>query len=88
MVTTKAGRGLVGCDPRIHSGEPIILGTRVSIRSIILALRDDYPGDTAAAAAAFRVSLAAVEAALEYYDGHKVEIERDIEQRERAAYEH
>jgi uncharacterized protein (DUF433 family) len=88
MVTTRAERRLIMHDPCVHGGEPIIRGTRVPIRSIILALQDDYPGDLPAVAEEYRISLVAVEAALDYYDAHQAEIERIVEQRERAAYDH
>ena len=88
MVTTSSGHRLIERDPRIHGGEPVIRGTRVPIRSIVLSLRQDYPGDPLAVAAAYRISLAAVEAALDYYRAHEAEIERVIEQRERAASDH
>lgn len=88
MVTTRAGHRLIVHDPGIHGGEPIVRGTRVPIRSIILALQDDYPGDLPAVAEAYRVSLVAVEAALDYYRAHQAELDHIVEQREHAAFDH
>lgn len=87
MVTAESGRRLIVCDPRVHGGEPVIRGTRVPIRSIILALQDDYPDDPPAVAEAYRVSRAAVEAAVAYYRAHQAEIDRIVEQHERAAHD-
>ncbi|HEV8638442.1 MAG TPA: DUF433 domain-containing protein [Chloroflexota bacterium] len=86
MATTRSGSGLIVRNPRIHGGEPIIRGTRVPVRSVVLSMEDDYPGDLQALAQAYGVSVEAVEAALAYYRAHKDEIDRFIEKRERAAY--
>jgi uncharacterized protein (DUF433 family) len=87
MVTTKAQAeaGLIVRNPRIHGGEPIIRGTRVPVRSIALA-RDQDGLERRAIAREFVVDVVAVDAALRYYDAHKAEIDRFIEQHERAAY--
>jgi uncharacterized protein (DUF433 family) len=81
MATMSSMHQLIVRDPGIHGGEPVIRGTRVPI----LSLHEDYPGDLPAVAAAYRVSPAAVEAALAYYRAHQAEIDRLIEQHERAA---
>ena len=57
------------------------------VRSIVLSLANDYPGDLAAVAAAYSVDVASVEAALAFYKKHKAEIDEKIERNERAAYE-
>ena len=88
MVTTKTGRDQITCDPAVHGGEPVVRGTRVPIRSIVLSLQDDYQGDRAAVARAYAISLAAVEAALDYYQQHHDEIDRAIAQHEQTAYDH
>lgn len=85
MLTTRSVHRLIVRDSLIHGGEPIIRGTRVPVRSIILSLQEDYPGDLAAVAEAYRVSPEAVEAAWAYYQAHQEEIDRIIEERERAA---
>jgi uncharacterized protein (DUF433 family) len=57
----------------------------VPVRSIVLSLETDYPGDLEAVAAAYGVDVDAVEAALVYYKKHKAEIDEKIERNERAA---
>jgi len=86
MVATEPRRRFIVRDPRVHGGEPVIQGTRVPVRSIILSLRDDYPGDPSAVAEAYRVSLAAVEGALDFYHAHRAEIDLIAEQHDRAAH--
>lgn len=78
MVTTRSRHRLIERDHRIHGGEPVIRGTRVPIRSIVLSLREDDPSEPPAVAAAYRISLAAVEAALDYYRAHEADIKRVI----------
>lgn len=56
------------------------------MRSIALA-RDQDGLDRREIAREFAVDVVAVGAALSYYDAHKAEIDRIIEQHERAAYE-
>ena len=83
MVTTRSASRLIVRNPRIQGGEPVIRGTRVPVRSIVLA-RDRYQGDLARVARAFTVDAAAVAAALAFYDAHKAEIDRIIDENERA----
>jgi len=87
MVTLKSSHRLIVRDPRIHGGEPVVHGTRVPVRSIILSLRDDHPGDLPSVAEAYRIDPAAVEAALAYYRTHTAEIDRFIEDHDRVAYD-
>jgi uncharacterized protein (DUF433 family) len=87
IVTTETGYQLIVRDPEVHGGEPVIRGTRVPIRSLVLSFRDDYPGDLPSVAAAYRVSPTAVEAALAYYRAHRAEIDHIVEQHERAAHD-
>jgi uncharacterized protein (DUF433 family) len=72
--------------PGLQGGEPVIRGTRVPVRSIALAHHDDGL-DARQIAEEFRVDIAAVEAALVYYDEHTVEIDRIIDRHERATHE-
>jgi uncharacterized protein (DUF433 family) len=83
MVTSKSTPRLIVRNPRIQGGEPTIRGTRVPVRSIVLA-RDRYEGDLARVARAFTVDEAAVRAALAFYEAHKAEIDRIIDENERA----
>ena len=83
MVTTRRGSGLIVRDPRIQGGEPTIRGTRVPVRSIVLA-HERYAGDRARVAQAFTVDEAAVAAALAFYEANKAEIDRIISENARA----
>lgn len=87
MATLKPNRRLIVCDPRIHGGEPVVQSTRVPVRSIVLSLKDDHPDDLVSVAEAYHIDLAAVEAALAYYRAHMAEIDRIIEDHDRAAYD-
>lgn len=85
MVTTKAQSqaDLIVRNPRIQGGEPTIRGTRVPVRSIVIA-RDRYDGDLARVARSFTVDEAAVRAALAFYAANKAEIDQIIAENERA----
>jgi uncharacterized protein (DUF433 family) len=71
-------------NPRVQGGEPVIRGTRVPVRSIVIASAE-YGGDLARVGRAFSVDPAAVEAALAYYEQHKAEIDLIIEKHKQAA---
>jgi uncharacterized protein (DUF433 family) len=86
VVKTGSKSPLIVRVPGIHGGEPVIKGTRVPVRTIVLSL-EDYDGDQRRLAEDFELDLAAVEAALAYYASHKDEIERIIDKHERAAFE-
>jgi len=64
-------------DPKVLGGEPTVRGTRVSVRTIVVAWRGwgemervlrEYP----------QLECADVEEALEYYKAHRPEIDRYI----------
>ncbi len=84
MVKAGSELDLIVCNPRVQGGEPVIRGTRVPVRSIVIA-SEEYAGDLARVARAFSVDVAAVRAALAYYEQHKTVIDRIIEKHERAA---
>lgn len=84
MVKIKAEPQLIVRHPRVQGGEPVVRGTRVPVRSIVIA-SDEYGGDLARVARAFSVDVASVQAALAYYAHHKAEIDQIIEEHERAA---
>jgi uncharacterized protein (DUF433 family) len=72
-------------DPLVCGGEPTIEGTRVPVSSIVVqwrvyhdidSLRDAFP----------HVDESAVADALKYYENHRAEIDKLIEESERAAY--
>jgi uncharacterized protein (DUF433 family) len=83
-VKTEPDLHLIVCNPRVQGGEPVVRGTRVPVRSIVIA-SDEYAGDLARVSYAFSIDVAAVRAALAYYTQHKSEIDRIIEKHERAA---
>jgi uncharacterized protein (DUF433 family) len=84
MVETKTASQLIVRHPRVQGGEPVIRGTRVPVRSIVIAA-EEYDGDLAHVGRAFSVDVSAVRAALTYYEQHRAEIDQIIEQHERAA---
>lgn len=71
-------------NPRILDGEPTVEGTRVPVRSIVLAQRLYADADRVARAFP-TLNRAAVEAALFFYAGHRAEIERAIAENSDAA---
>jgi uncharacterized protein (DUF433 family) len=75
---------LIASDPRVHGGEPVIRGTRVPVRSIVIAY-ERYNGDRTREGEAFPVDPKAIQAALAYYKIHRDEIDRIIEKREQDA---
>ena len=84
MVKTGADTHLIVCNPRVQGGEPVIRGTRVPVRSIVIA-SEEYAGDLARVGHAFSVDVAAVRAALTYYEQHRAEIDQIVKRHERAA---
>lgn len=86
MATAKPRADAIVRVPTIHGGEPIVRGTRVSVRSVVVAF-ERYQGDVERTARAFTIEPDDVRAALAYYESHKAEIERFIEEREQAANE-
>lgn len=84
MIKTGSEYQPITRQPRVQGGEPILRGTRVTVRSIALAHREDglEPSEIARE---FLVDVGAVEAALAYYDAHKAEIDRVINLHERAS---
>ena len=85
MVKMGSAAKLIVRDPHVQGGEPVIRGTRVPVRSIALARNEDGL-DPSEIAKEFNVDIAAVDAALAYYDAHRAEIERIIDRHERATH--
>jgi uncharacterized protein (DUF433 family) len=74
-------------DPTIVGGEPVIDGTRVPVRSIVIVYQ--LYGDKARVLKAFpHASPADVEEALAYYEANREEIDRDIAENEAIAAGH
>jgi uncharacterized protein (DUF433 family) len=64
-------------DPNILHGEPVVEGTRVSVRAVVLALR--YDGSLDDVAQHFpHVERSALEEALAFYEAHRAEIDEYI----------
>lgn len=71
--------------PGVCGGEPTIEGTRVPVRSIVIQWR--YYQDLDRVREAFpRVNVPTIQKALRYYEKHRAEIDRLIEENERFAY--
>jgi uncharacterized protein (DUF433 family) len=65
--------------PEILSGEPIVAGTRVAVRAVVLMHR--LYKDVDGVQRAFpHLSRADIEEALHYYESHRAEIDRYISQ--------
>jgi uncharacterized protein (DUF433 family) len=73
---TAAGR--IVRNPPVLGGEPIVTGTRIPVRGIVLASRE-YGGAEGALAAYPQLAPADVHDALAYYDTHKSETDRYIQ---------
>ncbi len=67
----------IGRVPGVHGGEPIVRGTRVPVRAIVVAWRENQ--DLASLLEAYpRLSEADVLEALDYYQRHRQEIDERI----------
>ena len=84
MVKTGSDMDLIVRNPRVQGGEPVVQGTRVPVRSIVIA-SEEYAGDLARVAHAFSIDIGAVRVALAYYGQHQTEIDQIIERHERAS---
>ena len=75
----------VAAHPKVQGGEPVIRGTRMTVRSIVqYVLRQGIPVETVAKE--FQISLAAIYDALSFYYDHRSLMDRIIErQTEEAA---
>lgn len=72
-------------DPRICGGDPTVAGTRVPVSSVVIQWH--YYQDFERVQRAFpRLDIPAIKAALAFYEDNREEIDRLIEEHERAAY--
>lgn len=72
-------------DPRICGGEPTVAGTRIPVSSVVVQWQ--YYQDFERVQRAFpRLDVPAIKAALAFYEANRAEIDRVIEENERAAY--
>lgn len=72
-------------DPRICGGEPTVAGTRVPVSSVVMQWQ--YYQDFERVQRAFpRLDIPATKTVLAFYEDNREEIDRLIEESERAAY--
>ena len=64
-------------NPRVLGGEPIVRGTRISVRSVVLAARE-YWAPEGVIRTYPQLSEADVHGALAYFETHRAEIERYV----------
>jgi uncharacterized protein (DUF433 family) len=74
-VRRPAVEGHIVRNPRVLGGEPIVRGTRIPVRSVVLASRE-YGAAEGALQAYPQLTPATVHDALAYYEAHKAEIDR------------
>ena len=75
----------IGRDPAICGGEPTIAGTRAPVRSVVVQWQNHH--DVQRVQSAFpRLDAAGIEKALRFYNRNRAEIDRLIEENDRAAY--
>jgi uncharacterized protein (DUF433 family) len=83
-ITKRELRPRIVKDPRIHGGEPIVEGTRVPVRSVVILL--EQHGDPARVYAGLpTLPPGGVEAALAYYEADRDEVERYVAEMEAEA---
>ncbi len=70
--------GCVVRNPLVLGGEPILRGTRIPVRSVVLAARE-YGSPEGVLDAYPQLSAAAVGEALDFYAEHRAEIDRYIQ---------
>ena len=82
-VAPKHGAARIVRDPAICGGDPTVAGTRVPVRSVIIQWQ--YYRDLERVQSAFpHLDIPAIKAALAYYEANRAEIDRAIEENERA----
>jgi uncharacterized protein (DUF433 family) len=65
-------------NPRIHGGEPVVRGTRVPVRTIVIAW-SEYRNVPRVLAAYPRLTEEDVQEALAYYEAHRQELDKRIQ---------
>ena len=76
MLATQTLDGLIGKDPQLHNGRPVVAGTGNTVRAIAIMYKQGYsPEDISSE---LPLGLAQVYAALTYYHLYTEEIEADI----------
>ena len=79
-MTTVLSINLIGSDPNVRGGRPVVAGTGVCVSDIVIAMlfHQRSPDELASD---FALSLAQVHAALDYYYEHKPELDEELRQR-------
>jgi uncharacterized protein (DUF433 family) len=77
MVRAESRRRMIVRNPDILHGEPIVEGTRISVRTIVLA-RYMFGSAECVQEQLPTLRVPDIEAALDYYQGHRDEINRYI----------
>ena len=78
MAIPQSAAGRIVRNPRVLGGEPIVRGTRIAVRTVVLAARE-YDGVGGVLGAYPQLSATDVHDALRYYDAHRAEIDRYIQ---------
>lgn len=78
MVIRRAVAARIVRNPRVLGGEPIVRGTRIPVRCIVLAWRE-YEGLEGVLDAYPQLTRDDVHDALVFYEAHKAEIDRYIQ---------
>lgn len=72
----------------VQGGEPVIVGTRTPVRTIVEQFYWVYPGDMDEVHRSLpHLTREQIEAALAYYDAHRAEIDADFARHEEAVRE-
>jgi uncharacterized protein (DUF433 family) len=77
-IQRSAADGRIVRNPRVLGGEPIVRGTRISVRSIVLASRE-FGGPDGVRAAYPQLTADDVSYALAFYEAHTEEVESHIQ---------
>ncbi len=64
-------------DPSVHAGEPVIAGTRIPVRAVVVAW-EEYGDEKTLLEAYPRLTEATLAEALAYYHAHRQEIDDSI----------
>ena len=72
-------KSVIVCDPAVLEGEPTVRGTRIPVRSVVLAARE-FGGVDGARRAYPQLDVRAVKDALAYYEAHRPDVDRYIQE--------
>ena len=75
--TPRVGFPHIATDPSVQGGEPVIAGTRIPVRAVVVAWQE-YGEVNTLIEAYPRLSEATLREALAYYEAHREEIDASI----------